>query len=214
MRLSYAYSLLAAVLTLPALSSETLDPAQIVIDEDHTYETVSQVNSGSKGVLMEGWKISGDIRTGLLKYDYGNPPSHIDPTSGKIVATHPDVNKGHADSKGFYLVPKLSLSSPVYNGFSGKVTIAGATDFGINDPLDEQRNFVFDPTERESFVILQEAYLSYQSGDGAHTFVAGAKETVTPMIDADDWYMLADSFQGAYYVNKSVEHIMLAGGYF
>jgi hypothetical protein len=44
--------------------------------------------------------------------------------------------------------------------------------------------------------------------------LVGAKEVVTPMLDADDWYILSNSFQGAYYMNKSFENIMLAGGYF
>ncbi len=199
--------------TLSLYAAESLVPANVA-DDDHTYETVIHQDTTPKGYLLEGWKISGDLRMGYLLYDYSNPPASIDPASGRIIATDPNVNKGHTDSHGIYLVPKLSLSSPEINGFSGKITVAGATDFGINDPLYEQRTFVFDPTERKSFIILQEAYVKYQSQDGAHTFLTGAKETVTPMIDADDWYMQADTFQGAYYVNKSFDHIMMAAGYF
>ena len=217
MRLKYNALLLAACFagSTAASASESLVYSQTALpDDDHAYETVTHEDIDTKGVdFAEGWKIGGDIRTGLLKYDYSNPPTHIDLQSGSIVAD-PNINKGHADSQGFYLVPKLSVASPNLNGLEAKVTIAGATDFGLNDPIDEQRNFVFDPLKRSSFVILQEAYVSYRTSDGAHTFLAGAKETVTPMIDADDWYMLADSFQGAYYVNKSFKHLMFAGGYF
>ena len=210
---------LAALFALGSTSlyaAETFnDSESVAVDDDHAYETVVHVDDDKKGFeLPDGWKITGDIRAGYVRYDYDNPPSHIDPASGKVVATNPNINKGHADSHGVYLVPKLSLESPNYKGFSGKITVAGATDFGINDELYEQRNFVFDPVDRESFIALQEAYISYKSEDGAHQFLVGAKEVVTPMVDADDWYMLADSYQGAYYMNKSFENIMMAGGYF
>jgi len=185
-------------------AADSLVPSNVV-EDDHAYETVVHVDQKKEGYLLGAdWKVTGDLRMGYVLYDYSNDPKHPDPL----------VNKGHMDSRGFYVIPKLSIVSPNYNGFSGKVTVAGATDFGLNDPLYESRTFVFDPTEKRSFVILQEAYVSYETDDGAHTLLAGAKETVTPMVDADDWYMLANSFQGAYYRNKSFENIMLAGGYF
>jgi len=197
-------------------AAETLtDSDSVSVEDDHAYETVVHVDDKKEGfALADGWKITGDIRAGYVRYDYSNPPSHFDSSTGKIVATNPNINKGHADSHGIYLIPKLSLESPAYRGFSGKITVAGATDFGINDPLYEQRNFVFDSVERKSFMALQEAYVSYKSEGGAHQFLVGAKEVVTPMVDADDWYMLANSFQGAYYMNKSFENIMMAAGYF
>jgi hypothetical protein len=207
---SYAKStvilLFTSAVTSPLVASETINFTQnATIDDDHAYETVSHVDEKKEGyTLGDGWKITGDMRMGYVDYDYSNSPKHPDP----------NVNKGHMDSHGFYVIPKLSIASPDYHGLSFKITGAGATDFGINDPLYESRNFVFDPTEKKSFAILQEAYVTYKTADGAHQFLVGAKETVTPMIDADDWYMLADSFQGAYYVNKSFENIMLAGGYF
>ncbi len=217
MRLSYSKAA-AALLFAASCSSSLLASEKIVAnevtDDDHAYETVTQEDNKKEGIVIgDGWKITGDIRAGYVNYDYSNPPSHIDPSSGKIVPVNPDVNKGHADSHGVYLVPKLSLASPNYNGFSGKITVAGATDFGINDALYEQRTFVFDAVERKPFMILQEAYISYVTPDKAHTFLAGAKEIVTPMVDADDWYMQADSFQGAYYMNKSFKNMMFAGGY-
>ena len=183
--------------------AESVIPSNVV-EDDHGYETVFHQDNKPEGYVFKGWKVSGDLRMGYLRYDYSNDPAN----------PNHSINKGHMDSHGVYLVPKLSLSSPSFNGFSGKITVAGATDFGINDPLYESRNFVFDPTEKKSFAILQEAYVKYQSSDGAHTLLAGAKETVTPMIDADDWYMQADTFQGTYYVNKSFDHIMMAAGYF
>ena len=90
------------------------------------------------------FRVSGDIRTGWLEYNYGNPEGI------------PTINKGHKDSEGFYITPKLSLNTPEYNGFSGKITVAGATDLGINDPDKASRLFVFDPTENKDFAILQE----------------------------------------------------------
>jgi len=198
--------LLAAIpMSITSLTaSESLVPSNAV-EDDHAYETVIHYDQKLKGyVIGEGWKITGDLRTGYVSYDYSNDPTNPDPA----------VNKGHLDSNGIYVIPKLSIASPDYHGLTFKITGAGATDFGLNDPRYESRNFVFDPTEKKSFAILQEAYLSYETADGKHRFLVGAKETVTPMIDADDWYMLSNSFQGAYYMNKSFENIMMAAGYF
>jgi len=48
-----------------------------------------------------GFTISGDERAGWVQYDYDNP-------HGK-----PDINKGHKDSRGFYVIPKLSVKHPL-----------------------------------------------------------------------------------------------------
>jgi hypothetical protein len=93
-----------------------------------------------------------------------------------------------------------------------KATVAGATDFGLNDEKYESRNFVFDPTERKSFILLQEAYLKYETKE--HKLLVGREEIVTPMIDSDDWYMLANSFELAYYRNSSVTNTDIYAGYF
>ena len=187
-------------------ASESIDITRNnTVDDDHAYETVTHINDKKSGsVSGEEWSVTGDIRGGYLYYDYANSPKSPDAA----------INKGHMDSHGVYVIPKISLSSPDYNGLRFKITGAGATDFGINDPLYESRNFVFDPTDKASFAILQEAYASYMTSDGSHQVVIGAKETVTPMVDADDWYMLANSFQGAYYINKYYEQTMFAVGYF
>ncbi|MEN8213859.1 MAG: hypothetical protein ABFR19_05785, partial [Pseudomonadota bacterium] len=106
--------------------------------------------------------ISGDVRAGLLEYDYSNPDGI------------PTINKGHRDSQGFYIIPKLSLNTPVYHGFSGKLTVAGATDFGINDEEKQSRLFVFDGVEKESFAILQELFIAYNDDD--HHVLIGRNE--------------------------------------
>jgi hypothetical protein len=93
-----------------------------------------------------------------------------------------------------------------------KATVAGATDFGINDEKYESRTFVFDPTEKKSFALLQEAFIYYNNGN--HTALVGREELTTPMIDADDWYMLADSFELARYKNTSLENTTFHLGYF
>ncbi|MEN8200432.1 MAG: OprD family outer membrane porin, partial [Thermodesulfobacteriota bacterium] len=151
--------------------------------------------------LGSGWLFSGDIRTGWLQYEYGNPEGN------------PAINKGHRDSQGFYLVPKFSLVTPGWNGLSAKLTGAGATDFGINDPERESRTFVFDGGDLKSFAILQEAYVAYDSEGAVHSVRIGRSETVTPMIEADDYYMLANSFEAVSYSNRSLANVMLTGGY-
>ena len=151
--------------------------------------------------IIDGWQVSGDIRAGWLEYDYKNDPKNSDST----------INKGHTDSKGFYIAPKLSIMSPKEHKMKAKITVAGATDFGLNDELYESRNFVFDGSDRDSFMILQEAYLSYE--DMRHKLLVGREELITPMIESDDYYMLANSFELAYYTNNSLEMITFNIGY-
>ena len=160
---------------------------------------------------FNGWKVSGDIRTGWVTYDYNNPPSGID-NDGNIIPSDPNINKGHTDSKGWYIIPKLSLTTPTYKNFYVKASVAGATDFGINDEKYESRNFVFDPDERKSFAILQEGYVAYKSKE--HKLLVGREEIETPMIDADDYYMQANSFEVTYYQNHSFENSTIMFGYF
>jgi hypothetical protein len=166
----------------------------------------------SQGIeIVDGWEISGDIRVGWVQYDYQNKPRAID-ANGEIIPTNPNTNQGHIDSKGLYIMPKISITTPKDRKIHAKVTLAGATDFGINDEKYEKRNFVFDPNERKSFMILQEGYLSYE--DKKQKLLVGREELTTPMIDSDDWYMLANSFELAYYTNSSLENITLNLGYF
>ncbi len=152
--------------------------------------------------LGNGWMFSGDIRTGWVSYDYSNP-------SGD-----PFINKGHKDSEGFYVVPKLSIQTPALSGFYAKVTGAAATDFGINNPEKESRNFVFDADDLESYAILQEMFVAFDSPDKSHHALIGRNEITTPMIEADDYYMLADSFEVLTYSNRSLDNVMFTGGYF
>ena len=156
--------------------------------------------------VVDGWEISGDIRAGWLEYDYKNPPK----SDGS--ATYPNVSQGHIDSKGIYTTPKISISSPQDSRIHAKVTLAGATDFGINDEKYESRTYVFDGKQKKSFAILQEGYISFE--DKEHKALVGREELSTPMIDADDWYMLANSFELAYYTNSSLENIDITAGYF
>ena len=144
--------------------------------------------------------VSGDIRTGWLSYDYSNPNGD------------PNINKGHKDSQGFYVVPKVSLQTPQHKGFHAKVTLAGATDFGINDEGKQSRNFVFDPVENKSFAILQEIYLEYDTD--RHNALIGRNEIITPMIDFDDYYMLGNSFEIARYTNRSLTDTNIHIGFF
>ena len=202
MKLSYSKTLLFALLPVMGTSlyaSESLHP-EGAEDNDHAYETVTHTNEKKDGyILGDGWKVTGDMRVGYVNYDYSNSPKNPDPT----------VNKGHMDSKGIYFIPKVSITSPDYNGLSFKITGGAVTDFGINDEIYESRTFAFG--DGTSYAILQEAYVKYTTG--GHTFLAGNYELSTPMVDADDWYLFANTFQGAYYKNTTIENIMFAGGY-
>ena len=149
--------------------------------------------------IGEDWMLSGDERAGYLIYDYGNPDGDA------------NISKGHKDSEGFYVIPKISLETPDFNGLKLKVTGAGATDFGLNDPEKENRLFVYGASKKP-FAILQEAFAEYNSN--THHFLIGRNELVTPMIDADDWYMLSNSFEVAKYDYKGIENTIITGGYF
>jgi hypothetical protein len=174
-------------------------------------DTVYEKELPESTFKVSQWSIFGDIRTGYLKYDYDNKSKGID-SDGDIIPTDPQTNKGHIDSDGYYIIPKLSIRSPYYNNFMVQITGVATTDFGINDEEDESRNFVFDPNDRESYELLQEAFLYYGTDD--NHFLIGREEFTTPMIDADDWYMLADSFELARYTNKQLEDITFHLGYF
>jgi len=153
--------------------------------------------------VLEGindWSVSGNLKMGYVNYDYGNPP----PSSGII-------NKGHTDSRGFYTIPKVSLLTPKYAGFSAKVTVAGATDFGINDPAYESRNWVFSPSDLESYIILQELFVNYT--DAQHNLTIGRYELETPLLEPDDYYMLADTYETISYINSSINSVDLYAGY-
>ena len=149
---------------------------------------------------INGFTISGDERAGWVQYDYGNP-------SGK-----PTINKGHENSRGFYVMPKLSVETPSYKNFRAKITAAGATDFGLNNEDKQSRNLVFDPVENKSFSILQELYLEYENDQ--HHALIGRNEIYTPMIEHDDYYMLANSFEVASYTFESPYNTSLHAGYF
>jgi len=169
------------------------------ISQDHTFEPGQFSKRGLE--LGAGWVATGDLRLGWVQYDYDNPPPG-DST----------INKGHVDSKGFYTIAKLAIKTPTWHGISAKVMGAGATDFGLNDPAYESRNFVFNAADPKSYAILQEAYIRYkQNGNIA---LVGRQELTTPMVDADDWYMFSNSFELAYYANTMLEHNLFGFGYF
>lgn len=148
--------------------------------------------------LENAWKSSGDLRVGYIKYDYDNPPS--------LTST------GRIDSHGIYIVPKVSILTPTYKNFSAKSTIAGVTDFGINNPKYETRNYVFDNKDKESFALLQEFFISYS--DNSNSFTIGRQELVTPLVEADDYYILSNSFDAINYINSSVDNFSFHLGYF
>jgi len=203
--LKYVPIILASCASV-ALASQDLDGS---LSQDHTYEKQAQANQALD--IGAGWKIFGDIRVGWVEYDYQNAPTGID-AGGNITPTDKKINKGHIDSKGIYVMPKISIQSPYYNGFMAKVTVGGATDLGINDEKYESRTFAYDPAKRESYAIVQEGFVYYENSN--NKALVGREELTTPMIDADDWYLFANSFELARYQNTSLDNITIDLGYF
>lgn len=167
--------------------------------EAHVFEPMYA--DGKRGIdIGEGWKLKGDMRAGWVDYDYGNPP----PGDAQ-------VSQGHTDSRGVFILPKLSLETAHMNGFYAKITGIFVTDFGLNDPEYNSRTFGFGASGRP-YALTQEAYIAYDSPE--HHFLVGRNEFYTPMIELDDWYLMADSFELATYTNTAIEHVTLTGGYF
>lgn len=199
--MKYLHLITAGILfgSITLLGSDKPDVlGESTLSQDHTYEPPLHVNRGID--LGSDWLISGDIRVGHVQYDYTNPPPG-----------DANINKGHVDSRGIYVMPKISITTPTLSGLYAKVTGAGVTDFDINDPEYESRTFAFGASG-DPYVILQEAYVTYDAH--GHRALVGAEELTTPMIDADDWYLLANTFQLAYYTNTTLEHTMFTVGYF
>jgi len=151
---------------------------------------------------FDEWTVSGDLRSAYLYYDFNNPPG---------LNNNPDTHFGSTDSKGFYLVPKVSITTPSVDGFSAKITGAAVTDFGINDHDNESGTLVYG-RDNKSFAILQEAYLQYK--DESNKIIIGRFEADTPMVSKDDYYMLADTFEQLSWTNTSFDDIALNLGYF
>ena len=144
------------------------------------------------------WESSSDFRMGYVEYDYANPPSKT--SSGRI------------DSRGVYLSSKTSILTPKYQNFSLKATVAGVTDFGINNSEYETRNYVFDNGDKSSFAIFQEFFISYL--DETNNLTIGRQEIVTPLVESDDYYFIANSFDAINYINSSVNNFSFHLGYF
>lgn len=140
--------------------------------------------------LNNGYKVDGDVRVGYVKYDVDNL----------------------IDSYGTYFSSKISLTTPTTNNFFVKTTVAGVTDFGINNPNYEDRNLVFDGNEKSSFAMLQELFINYSNK--SNTFKIGRQELVTPLVEADDGYFLANSFDAIDYTNNAINNYTFHLGYF
>ncbi|MBL0707744.1 MAG: hypothetical protein JJW00_01705 [Sulfurimonas sp.] len=199
-------SIFFLLLSSSIYASKDLDDS---LSQDHTYEKDAQAKDGLD--LGNGWKLFGDIRAGWVGYDYDNAPDGID-SNGNITPTSSSKNKGHLDSKGFYIMPKISVESPYYKGLMAKITVGGVSDLDINDEKYESRTFVYDPKKRKSYAIVQEAFLFYENSN--NKVLIGREELTTPMIDTDDWYMFANSFELARYQNNSLDNIVFNLGYF
>ena len=138
--------------------------------------------------------VSSDLRVGYVDYDFNNPVSNV----------------GKNDSHGVYFAPKFSITTPVKNNFSAKVTVAGVTDFGLNSS-NEDRNLVFDGGENRSFAMLQELYASYK--DKENKLKIGRQELVTPLVESDDYYFLANSFDAITYTTTLLANHTFHLGY-
>jgi len=162
--------------------------------------TITSAIYAKQGIdIGNEWIVSGDMRAASVMYDYQNPDDDS------------LINRGKKDSEGYYFVPKLSLKTPKFYNITLKVTGAAVTDFGINDPEKEYHNYGFGESGK-SYAILQELFLEYYSEN--HHILVGRNEIYTPLIEHDDYYILANSFEVALYEYRPVKELILSAGYF
>lgn len=146
-------------------------------------------------VDVSGYKISGELRSGYVDYNYETP----------ILNTH-----------AFVTVGKVGIETPKYDGFYAKVMGAVVNDLGLSNlGVNKQRKSVIFRRNSDgsysNYEILQELYLGY--GSKKHEFKIGRQEFVSPMISKDDFYIFANSFEAVSYTNRSFDGVALNAGY-
>lgn len=123
---------------------------------------------------------------------------------------HNDYDKGFPDAEAFATSLKLKYIKEIFDNLEAGIAFGTIQDFGIGDKSKRDMAYIFS-RDRESFTILQQAYLKYKYSK-SH-IRAGRIEIETPLVSSDDYFILANSYQGAEATIKEIENIEMQIGY-
>ncbi len=130
-----------------------------------------------------------DVRASYLNYDY---------------------DKGFHDAEAFASSLKLKYSKELVENLEAGIAFGTIQDLGIGDKSKRDMAFMFN-RNKESFTTLQQAYLKYKY---SKSYIrAGRIEVETPLVSADDYFILASSYQGTEASIKEIKNIEIQIGY-
>ncbi|MBN2782658.1 MAG: hypothetical protein JXQ66_05400 [Campylobacterales bacterium] len=103
-----------------------------------------------------------------------------------------------ADGEAFVTSLKLGYKKEIYENFEAGVVFGAIADFGLNGEDKTNNTYIYDK-DGDTFSILHQAYLKYSF---EKSFIElGRFEFTSPLIDSDDYFVLANSFEG---VNSNI----------
>ncbi|MDO8455050.1 MAG: hypothetical protein Q7S59_10810, partial [Sulfurimonas sp.] len=102
-------------------------------------------------------------------------------------------DKGFPDAEALATSLKLKYTKEIFENLEVGIAFGTIQDLGIGDKSKRDMAYIFNK-DRESFTILQQAYLKYKYSK-SH-IRAGRIEVETPLVSADDYFILASSYQG------------------
>lgn len=145
----------------------------------------------SESISMQN--LSVDVRAVYINYDY---------------------DTGFPDAEAFASSLKIKYEQEIVDGLTGGIAFGTVQDLGIMDydKSDKKRNmaYVFDKN-KENFSLLHQAYLKYTY---SKSFIElGRFELETPMLSADDYFVLSNSFEGIHFDIKEIQNYTFRVGY-
>lgn len=137
--------------------------------------------------------------------------------SGWLKANHwaREYDDARADQVTTNFGLKLALSSANYNGFTFKTSFYANEDFGINDPDDDETQYVLlaarDGNQFDPYQTFGEYYIRYSYSNTMVTL--GSQELVTGGFSFWPARMIPITYENFNIVNKSIKGLKLYGGY-
>ena len=137
--------------------------------------------------------ISADIRVTYINYDY---------------------DKGFSDAEAFATSLKIKYEQEIFDGLSGGIAFGSVQDLGIMDyPKSEKKRnmaYIFDRNQN-NFSLLHQLFFKYEY---SKSFIeVGRFELETPLISADDFFVLSNSFEGLHFDINELQNYTLRAGY-
>lgn len=132
----------------------------------------------------------------------------------RAVYIHYDYDKGFPDAEAFASSLKIKYEQELIEGLTGGIAFGTVQDLGIMnyDRSEKKRNmaYIFD-RDKENFSLLHQAYLKYTY---SKSFIEiGRFELETPLISLDDYFVLANSFEGIHFDIEELDNYLFYAGY-